>query len=232
MLTLNVDRARIISCMALYILSLQFLHSNSRFSTHWKLNGEQKIVKILDDEPETKSDSTDYVFQILNSAIHYNDYWVVENTNTTKSNKNDFMSQHTVRGSYFLSMIVKNKPTNKPKTGYYGYQAKTHSEKNVYSLVDNTILLLFNSKNMNHGNDDTIIFDLTKPLSCGPDVNFTTYDHLTAMTIRHKVKIIDEHELSFKIRDSNKVELIELETQLKFDLQTRPNEAPVYNAAG
>uniref|UniRef100_T1IVV5 Uncharacterized protein n=1 Tax=Strigamia maritima TaxID=126957 RepID=T1IVV5_STRMM len=84
----------------------------------------------------------------------------------------------------------------------------------------------------NHGNDDTIIFDLTKPLSCGPDVNFTTYDHLTAMTIRHKVKIIDEHELSFKIRDSNKVELIELETQLKFDLQTRPNEAPVYNAAG
>lgn len=65
-----------ISYMALYIISLHIVNSNTRVgSNHWKLNlNEGKVVQATDDSPENQDD----LMNILTDKMYENGEWKVE----------------------------------------------------------------------------------------------------------------------------------------------------------
>ena len=77
------------SYVALYIISMHVIHTNSRTSTHWKLNLESGKVQTAavaagGDEGLTGEHPDDPLFSILNSKIHLdNGEWKLEGQEPT-----------------------------------------------------------------------------------------------------------------------------------------------------
>ena len=78
-----------ISYMALYIISLHIVNSNTRVgSNHWKLNvDEGKVIQATEDV--TDSQNNDDMMNILTDKIYENGEWKVEKRkNPTKFERN------------------------------------------------------------------------------------------------------------------------------------------------
>jgi len=204
--------------MALYIVSMHIIHSNSRTSTHWKLNLEEGKVQpqatvaggdgFLLETPED-----DPLMNILTNKLPgENGGWRLESQDTC--------SDECREGKHM---------GGEPELG------STETHGHTGPTVD---------KNISHNNGKKTTSS-EKPsgtkkkkngLDCGKPVNLTEYDNLRGIANRHNHPHIPEPEVAMIFRKkgskNTEVDMNELEKRLKKTRKEKPKSAQVYNQIG
>ncbi|KAI0238487.1 hypothetical protein LSAT2_010786 [Lamellibrachia satsuma] len=200
--------------MALYIISMHLIHTNSRSSTHWKLNLQSGKVQTAVAVAASREDVTaghpddladDHLFSILTSRVSMeNGEWKLESGNV---------------GSCTSECRQAKKNVNKVRD-------KVNSDENSSKKTS--------SKAERNKTSTRSTKKKKKVLDCGKPVNVTEYDHLRGIALRHTHPQIPEPEVAmiFKKKGSRntEVDMNELEKRLK--KEQRLPSAHIFNQIG
>ncbi|KAJ1527102.1 hypothetical protein ONE63_008639 [Megalurothrips usitatus] len=220
--------------MALYILSLHVIQSNSRASTGWRLDLEEgKIVQTTIYPNAFGPQSTeDFILDIISSTVHVGNTW----TKTAAGSvcKGCEVSNTSVTGTSALVNATDNstKVTSRTSTSKSGRRsngtaansAKT-KHKPKLTAPDGTVV---KAKTIKSKSEEA------EQLDCGKPVNFTYYDNLLGISNRQSHPHVPElqMELIFKKRVIKDQDVENLERKLRKAKRDKPKSVKLYNQIG
>ncbi|CAH1775249.1 unnamed protein product [Owenia fusiformis] len=212
------------SYMALYIVSMHILNTNSRTSTHWKLNIEAgKVQSVtstvadseLDDHQNSENNSDDRIFDILTNKKIIHGKWTIEGEDNEcmqceGKERNINTDEETYDHVNKKRSIKKTDQEPKISSSSVSAESTVHSTTSL-SSVDHT-------------------------LNCGKSVNFTKYDHLRGIASRDSHPLMPEPEVAMIFRKkgskNSEVDMNYLESKLKKALKEKPLSPQILNKIG
>ncbi|XP_052128921.1 uncharacterized protein LOC113213270 [Frankliniella occidentalis] len=221
-----------ITYMALYILSLHVIQSNSRASTGWRLDPEEgKIVQTTIYPNAFGPQSTeDLIFDIISSTVHVGNTWTktasgslckechLTNTSEIGSNSGPNRSNSSTNSTSHSSS-----PSGNNKRRCNG--TVTGGSKPKLTAPDGTIVKVKEGKSKSGDSEQ---------LDCGKPVNFTYYDNLLGISNRQSHPHVPElqMELIFKKKMIKDQDVENLERKLRKAKRDKPKSVKLYNQIG
>ncbi|CAG5127291.1 unnamed protein product [Candidula unifasciata] len=249
------------SYMALYIISMHIVNSNSRnsgssSSHHWKLN--LSTGKVQPAKAETGSSVNSNKHNSSDSSVNHNKQDSDKNTDSSfEDNVWEILTNKVVKADG--EWVVTSPDSDYSDVLEVHDQSKDcHCDKNVYSAnlqlrhSDGCSYSGCSMKSAQHKSSkgkkpktktDNQNSKTFKPLSCGEKVNSTQYDHLRGISDRHLLLHVPEPDVAMVFQSNGKsseVDMTQLEQKLrkaKQDIERtgpgqREKSAQVYNLIG
>jgi tetratricopeptide (TPR) repeat protein len=197
-----------VSYLALYIISVHVLNTNSRTSTHWKLNPDSGKVEVA--ALAASGDGTglvaDPLLNILTSRVELaNGEWKLESEQTCYEN---------CRKSETVEKKSENSTANSSRANKVKESCVTPSTTKETSKAEKR-----RSKAV---------------VDCGKPVASTNIDHLRSIANRDSHPHVPEPEVAmiFRTKGSTEVDMDQLEVQLKAAKKEKPRSPQIYNQIG
>ncbi|KAK3927930.1 Tetratricopeptide repeat protein 17 [Frankliniella fusca] len=223
-----------ITYMALYILSLHVIQSNSRASTGWRLDPEEgKIVQTTIYPNAFGPQSTeDLIFDIISSTVHVGNTWTktaagslckeCHLTNNSEIGLNN-VSNRNNNATNSTTSSHSSSPSGNNKRRCNG--TVTGGSKPQLTAPDGTIVKVKESKSKSGDSEQ---------LDCGKPVNFTYYDNLLGISNRQSHPHVPElqMELIFRKKVVKDQDVENLERKLKKAKRDKPKSVKLYNQIG
>lgn len=205
-----------VSYLALYIVSVHILNTNSRTSTHWKLNpdsGKVEVAALVASGDGSGGLVTDPLLDILTSRVEMpNGEWKLEAEQTCYQNcrRPEVVAKKPENSTGSARIVNKTREASPPK------DTRETCTKEPTTKTDKT---LRRSKGV---------------LDCGKPVANTNVDHLRSIINRHTHQHIPEPEVAmiFRTKGSTEVDMNQLESQLKAAKKEKPKSPQIYNQIG
>lgn len=248
------------SYMALYVISMHIVNSNSRSSSshHWKLNIAAGKVEPAKAEQETNNgSSSNKTSSKYHTASSPSDDTSKDSEVTVEERMMEILSNKAVSGGeWIVSSQDDDSVDVNDWEGFTGHDCKSSQQDNIGNIKSNTQhpkrckdLTNNNSNKPTKNTPNLEQNDLKKstnkpkPLTCGKRVNSTQYDHLRGISERHQHSHIPEPDVAMVFQNNGKsseVDMNDLEHKLrkaKRDIEKdlsnqRQQSAQVYNLIG
>ncbi|XP_074655454.1 uncharacterized protein LOC141909025 [Tubulanus polymorphus] len=246
------------SYMALYIISMHVIHSNSRTSTHWKLS-DGRVVQAM--PPDSTQDHHHHHHMAADQSLLRDEETGVGSetdpdpllgiltTNKVLFNGGWKLEARAAGGeggtggatSSDSSTCIQQQYDNTPRVTSTNQNniVKAETIKGTSPKKD---LAPSNSKNSAVDKNNltrqkpTDIKHKKETLDCGKAVNSTPFDHLRGITNRKDHPHIPEPEVAMIFRKkgsrNSEIDMTELEKRLRKNRKERPKSAQVYNQIG
>lgn len=221
-----------ITYMALYILSLHVIQTNTRASTGWRLDLEEgKIVQTTVYPNAFGPQSTeDLIFDIITSTVHVGNTWTktapgglcteCHSTNSSVTGSGDLVNQTNT-----TSNDTSHSPSPSSKNVRRCNGTGPSATKPKLTAPDGTVVKLKDAKSKAAETDQ---------LDCGKPVNFTYYDNLLGISNRQSHPHVPEvqMELIFKKKVVKEQDVENLERKLRKAKRDKPKSVKLYNQIG
>lgn len=207
---------------------MHIINSNSRTSTHWKLNSENgKVQTAMAAGGDSDLDGSfeDPLMSILATRATFgNGEWKLDASQVCSENcQTKERRQHKAKD--LDASDPKNASSNKIRVKR---KPPVYSSNKKFNTSDKTA---------SNKTDSGSTSKKSHVLTCGKPVNFTHFDHLQGIAERHTHPSFPEPEVALIFKKKNKsgnheVNMNDLEKKLRKAKKEKPKSAQVYNQIG